>query len=280
METGLPSRTALGVAIRRAVHQLLDDPPIFRDPVAIPILGKHFRYDAEKQAHPFARAFRAFMASRSRLAEDQLSEAVHSGVTQYVLLGAGLDTYAYRNAWSQLHVFEVDFPATQQWKRALLRDAGIPEPANLTFVPLDFEHHTLREGLAGAGFDYNRPAFFAWLGVVPYLTLKAFRATLDLVAAMPAGSGIVFDYALSAEELSPRRQQVRAALAARVAAAGEPFQLFFRIAQLENELKSAGFGRIEQIDSDELNRRYFRDRADGFALPEEGIGQMAVAWVE
>jgi methyltransferase (TIGR00027 family) len=280
METGLPSRTALGVAIRRAVHQLLDRPPILNDPIAIPILGEHFLFEPERQAHPYARSFRAYMAARNRLAEDQLAKAVSHGVAQYVLLGAGLDTFAYRNPWSEIQVFEVDHPATQLWKRSLLRDAKIPEPAALTYVPLDFEHHTLREGLTEAGFDFTSPAFFAWLGVVPYLTLKAFRSTLDLAAAMPAASGIVFDYALSDEELSPRRRQHRADLAARVAAVGEPFQLFFRKAQLENELKSAGFAGIEQVDSDELNRRYFTDRSDGLALPEEGLGQMAVAWVE
>ncbi|HTJ29893.1 MAG TPA: SAM-dependent methyltransferase [Acidobacteriaceae bacterium] len=280
METGLPSRTALGVAIRRAVHQLLDQPPVLNDPIAIPILGERFHFEPEQQAHPYARAFRAFMAARSRLAEDQLARAAAKGVNQYVLLGAGLDTFAYRNPWPQLRVFEVDHPATQLWKRTLLHDAKIAEPANLSYAPLDFEHHTLHDGLTEAGFDFNRPAFFAWLGVVPYLTLKALRGALDLVAAMPAGSGIVFDYALSDEDLSPRRRQQRAALAARVAAVGEPFQLFFRLAQLENELKSAGFASIEQIDSHELNCRYFTGRSDGLALPEEGLGQMAVAWVE
>lgn len=280
METGQISRTALGVAIRRAVHQLLEDPTVLNDPIAIPILGRHFQLNREQQTHPYHRTFRAFITGRSRLAEDQLAAAVQSGVTQYVLLGAGLDTFAYRNPWANLHVFEMDFPATQLWKRSLLRDAKILEPATLTFVSLDFEHHTLRESLVEAGFDFTRPAFFAWLGVVPFLTLKAFRGTLDLVAAMPAGSGLVFDYGLSDEELSPRRQKVRAELAARVAAVGEPFQLYFRVAQLENELKSAGFGKIEQIDSDEMNRRYFADRADNFGLPEEGLGQMAVAWVE
>lgn len=280
METGVPSRTALGVAIRRAVHQLLDQPPVLDDPIAIPILGEHFLFEPDKQAHPYARSFRAYMAARNRLAEDQLAKALANGVTQYVLLGAGLDTFAYRNPWPKLHVFEVDHPATQLWKRSLLRDANISEPNALTYVPLNFEHHTLREGLMEAGFDFTRPAFFAWLGVVPYLTLKAFRGTLDLATAMPASSGIIFDYALSDEELSPRRRQHRSALAARVAAVGEPFQLFFRMVQLENELKSAGFASIEQVDSDEMNARYFTGRSDGLALPEEGLGQMAVAWVE
>jgi methyltransferase (TIGR00027 family) len=283
MQTGQASRTALGVARRRAVHQLLDRPPVLADPVAIPILGPEFEIDAvrndPRQRHPIARIFRAFMAVRSRYAEDNLAAAVAAGCTQYVILGAGLDTFAYRNPFPQIRVFEVDFPATQEWKRNLLHSAGIPEPANLTFVPLDFEHHTLQQGLAEAGFDAIRPAFFCWLGVVPYLTLRAFRTTIDLIASLPSGSGVTFDYALSAEDLSPARQRVRQALADRVAAVGEPFRLFFRSEQLENELKTAGFQRIEQIDSEETNARYFANRTDGLALPEEGLGKLATAWV-
>jgi methyltransferase (TIGR00027 family) len=283
MEPGRASRTALGVARRRATHQLLDRPPVLADPIAIPILGPEFDADAilndERQQHPIARAFRAFMAARSRYVEDNLAPAVAAGVTQYVILGAGLDTFAYRNPFPNIRVFEVDFPATQEWKRSLLQAAAISEPANLTFMPLDFEHRTLPEGLADGGFNANLPAFFCWLGVVPYLTLRAFRATIDFVAGLPAESGISFDYALSAEDLSSTRQKHHEALAARVAAAGEPFRLFFRSAQLENELKSAGFQRIEQLDSIDVNERYFANRTDGLVLPEEGLGKFASAWV-
>jgi methyltransferase (TIGR00027 family) len=284
MQTGHPSRTALGVAHRRAVHQLLDRPPILADPIAIPLLGPQFatRFaeDRERQQHPYARAFRAFMAVRSRYAEDNLAASVAAGVTQYVILGAGLDTFAYRNPHPVLRVFEVDFPATQAWKRELLHQAAIPEPSNLTYVPLDFEHRTLAEGLSEAGFDPHQPAFFCWLGVVPYLTLRAFRSTIDFIASLPPGSGVTFDYALSEEELSPARRRVRQLLVARVAAVGEPFQLFFRSEQLENELKSAGLQRIEQLDTLDVNSRYFANRTDGLALPEEGLGKLATAWVE
>src|SRR5271154_4961282 len=113
METGRPSRTALGVANRRAVHQLLEDPPILVDPIAVPILGPHFVLDQDKQSHPAARIFRTFMAVRSRYAEDNLEQAVGRGLTQYVVLGAGLDTFAYRNRFPHIRVYEVDFPATQ-----------------------------------------------------------------------------------------------------------------------------------------------------------------------
>src|ERR1017187_3525578 len=202
METGRASKTALRVAIRRAAHQIMEQPRILDDPIAVRLLGPGFARDMERASHRVARDFRAFMAARSRYAEDRLAEAVHEGVAQYVVLGAGLDTFAYRNPYPSLRVFEVDFPATQEWKRAMLAEADIALPAELTFVPLDFERHTLAEGLAEAGFDSSAPTFFGWLGVVPYLTLTAFRATLGAIAQLPAGTAVSFDYALAPETLS------------------------------------------------------------------------------
>jgi methyltransferase (TIGR00027 family) len=280
MESGRPSRTAFRVAMRRAAHQILDRPPVLDDPIAVPLLGADFAIDREREMHPVARAFRAFMAVRSRYVEDQLAAAVAEGVAQYVVLGAGLDTFALRNPYSALRVFEVDFPATQEWKRALLANAAIAPPSNLTFVPLDFEHQTLAGGLADAELDASAPAFFGWLGVVPYLTLDAFRSTLAAIAGLPKGTAVAFDYAVSPDTLSPLRRKVFDALAARVAAAGEPFKLFFTPPELNVQLRSAGFQRVEQVDSDELNGRYFRGRADGLELPSPGLGRMAIAWVD
>jgi len=265
--------------MRRAAHQVLDQPGVLADPVAVPLLGAHFALDRARESNPVVRAFRAFMAARSRYAEDRLWAAVGAGVEQYVVLGAGLDTFAYRNPFPNLRVFEVDFPATQEWKRSLLADASIHVPDNLTFVPLDFEHKTLREGLADAGFDGGKPAFFGWLGVVPYLSLDAVRATLRTIAQLPEGSGVTFDYALTPEHMSPTRRAAFDALAARVAAAGEPFQLFFSPEELEAELREAGFHAIEHMDSERMNGTYFRDRSDGLQLPPEGLGMMATAWV-
>jgi methyltransferase (TIGR00027 family) len=265
--------------MRRAAHQLLDRPCVLQDEIAVPLLGGHFALDRVREASPVARAFRSFMAARSRYAEDRLAEAVDEGVVQYVVLGAGLDTFAYRNPFAEVRVFEVDFPATQEWKRALLREAPIAIPQSLTFVPLDFEHHTLAEGLAAAGFDSQSAAFFSWLGVVPYLTRDAFRSTLGSIARLPAGTGVCFDYALSPKALSALRRKASEALAARVAAAGEPFRLFFMPDELERELLQAGFRRVEQCDSEKLNELYFRQRADGLQLPGEGLGLVATAWV-
>jgi methyltransferase (TIGR00027 family) len=211
--------------------------------------------------------------------EDRLAEAVAQGVRQYVVLGAGLDTFAYRNPFPSLRVFEVDFPATQAWKQTLLDEATIALPAGLAFVPLDFERQALAQELANAGFDARQPAFFGWLGVVPYLTLTAFRATLDAIAQLPAASAVSFDYQLAREALSPPGRIAFDALARRVAAAGEPLRLLFTPDRLAAELRRAGFERFEQWDYEQLNELYFKNRADGLKLSAVGLGMLATAWV-
>jgi methyltransferase (TIGR00027 family) len=278
METGTASRTAFRVALRRAIHQVLDKPPVLEDPIAIPLLGAQFAFDPRREMHPVARAFRAYMAARSRFAEDQLALAAARGIEQYALLGAGLDTFAYRNPFPQLRVFEVDFPPTQAWKRTLLAEAGIAPPATVRYVPLDFEHRSLAEGLEEGGLDFARPAFFGWLGVTPYLTLEAFRAALTAIARLAEGSGVVFDFALSPDTLRLRQRLAFHWLAARVARAGEPFRLFFTPETLELELRRAGFRGIELRSSEQLNALYFANRPDGLKLATPGLGMMATAW--
>jgi methyltransferase (TIGR00027 family) len=278
METGRASRTALRVAHRRAVHQVLDRPCILDDPLAIRLLGNEFAIDTHRESHSIARAFRAFMAARSRLAEDNLAAATKRGITQYVVLGAGLDTFAYRNPFAELRVFEVDFPATQEWKRALLEDTKIEIPQSVTYVPLDFEHKTLEAGLEEAGFDLHSPAFFGWLGVVPYLTPEAFRATISAIAKLPRPTAVTFDFAISPKLLGLRARIAFEMLSARVAAAGEPFKLFFDPEDLKAELSAAGFESVGVVGADELNARYFQGRTDGLALPSPGLGMIATAY--
>jgi len=243
------------------------------------LIGPGYENDLERAKHKVALDFRLWMVSRSRYAEDHLADAVARSVTQYVVLGAGLDTFAYRNPFAAVRVFEVDFPATQEWKREMLGAAAVPLPENLTFVPLDFEHKTLADGLRDAGFDAAAPAFFGWLGVVPYLTLDAFRSTLATIGKLPEGSGVSFDYVFPPHTLSLKRRLVFEALSSRVAAAGEPFKLFFTPEELERELSAAGFRRTEQVDSGGLNARYFEGRADGLKLSPSGLGMLATAWV-
>ncbi len=286
MQEGKFSRTAQRVAIRRAAHQLLDQPKVLDDPLALRIIGAEaaaaLRSDP-KEHHAFSRAFRAFMAARSRFAEDELTRAVESGVpqqrvAQYVILGAGLDTFAYRNPHPHLRVFEIDHPATQAWKREQLQEAGIPIPPSLTFVPVDFEHQTLANALAHSGLNTNAPTFFSWLGVTPYLTREACMTTLSVIAKMPPGSGVVFDFAIDPALLNAGQRQALDALSKRVAAAGEPFQLFFDPAKLQHELKTLGFHRTEFLQSTQINARYFQDRADGLCV-RGGLGHLMSAWV-
>ena len=281
MQEGIFSKTAQRVAIRRAAHQLLDQPRVLDDPLALRIIGSEAAEALRsnpKEHHAFSRAFRAFMAARSRYAEDELARAIALGVTQYVVLGAGLDTFAYRNPHPGLRVFEVDHPATQDWKREQLQAAGIAIPSSLTFVPIDFEQQTIADALKHSAFNPDAAAFFSWLGVTPYLTREACLTTLGLIATMPAGSGVVFDFALDPALLNAGQRQALAALSERVARYGEPFQLFFDPGKLQEELLDLGFHRTEFLQGKELNARYFKDRQDGL-LVRGSLGHLMAAWV-
>ena len=260
------SRTAIRVAARRAAHQILDRPPVFEDPLALAIVGAEAAAKAASEAS--SPSLRAFMAARSRFAEDELARAIERGVRQYVVLGAGLDTFAYRNPHAALglRVFEVDHPATQEWKRGRLRAAGIEIPAETVFVAVNFERQSLADALPSAGFRAGDPAFFSWLGVVPYLTEGAFLTTMSFIATLPPASGVVFDYAVARHALSPRERLALEALASRVAAAGEPFRLFFDPAALAAQVRQLGFRHLQDLDAAEINSRYFRDRADGLSI--------------
>jgi methyltransferase (TIGR00027 family) len=283
MDDNSPSRTALGAAMHRAAHQLLDHPLIFEDPYALRILGAdaetEIRAEAGGHADPRSRGLRAFIAARSRFSEDALAEAVADGVPQYVLLGAGLDTFAYRAAqtYPVLAVFEVDHPATQSWKRERLREAGIAVPNSLNFAPVNFECETLEDGLARASFDQDRPALFAWLGVVPYLTREAIMATLRFIAGLPRGSAVIFDYGEPPKAREAIQQETLAALMERVAAAGEPLRSFFMPDDIVRDVSALGFSEVEDFDAEKLNPRYFANRADDLKL--RGIGHLLMARV-
>ena len=281
MQSATPSRTALRVALRRAAHQLYDAQPlVLDDPIAVPILGdtyaEELRRTPTRPDRPFSVALRAFLVARSRYAEDALATAVAEGVTQYVLLGAGLDTFAHRNPYPQLRVFEVDHPATQLWKRDLLQTSSLPQPTNLIYAPVDFERQSLTDQLHTAGFDSATPTFFAWLGVVPYLTHQAFRATIRFVTAQPPGSGLVFDYGQPREVLPLAEQLAHDSLASRVLLAGESFQIFFTPKQVAAEL--AGFHNIEDIGSAEINARYFSNRTDDLKM-RGSAAHIVSAWL-
>jgi methyltransferase (TIGR00027 family) len=220
---------------------------------------------------PFSAALRAWMVVRARLAEDMLAEGVRTrGVKQALVLGAGLDTFAYRNPYEQVRVFEVDHPETQAWKREKLKAAGIAAPETMRFVPVDFERQSLRQQLLHAGFDPMLPTATTWLGVVPYLTPEAFGATARVLGRFAPGSTLVFDYSQPREVLPPVEQLMLDSLSARVAQAGEPFQLFFTPESLAEDLPRHELEVVDDFGGKRLTERYLVGRKDGLELRGRG----------
>ncbi|MFD9702550.1 class I SAM-dependent methyltransferase [Lentzea sp. NPDC059081] len=260
MDNGGPSRTALATAYARAYHQVVDRPQIFTDPLAARLLGRTAEdlvelgaagrlSDAVTNRHR-----RLFFASRARFAEDAVAAAVAGGVRQVVVLGAGLDTFAFRNPHRDVRVFEVDHPATQAWKRERLATAGISSPETVTFVPVDFETQALATELESAGFNRAEPAVFVWLGVVYYLTPDAARATLAYIAGQGGSVEVVFDYLRSAVTEEERVHE--RARAARLAGVGEPLFSYFSPDGIAAELLALGFTGVEDCSGPDLIAGY------------------------
>ena len=266
---GEPSRSALAVASLRAVHQLLDEPLVFPDPIALPLLGASagaaLRDDLFVLNDPMSRGLRGALVARSMFVEDELARCVAAGTRQYVVLGAGLDTFAYRNPYSNegLRVFEVDHPGTQRWKQQLLAEAGIGAPASVTFVPLDLERDDLGNALRQAGFRADQAACVSWMGVTMYLTADAVLRTLGTVAGYAAGSCLCFDYRVPATMLNPIEHVISEALEQKIAALGEPWLSTFDPMQLQRQLLELGFSSARSATPDDLNARYFARRKDG-----------------
>ena len=285
MQTRNPSRTAVNTAMWRAMHTLLDEKPkILADPFARGFAG-HASDEAlvaAHDAHPLAHMswFRALFALRNRYAEDELAEAIARGVGQYVILGAGLDSFAYRRPglMQTLRVFEVDHPASQAWKRARVAELGLEVPAGLHYAPIDFEREVLPEGLHRAGVDPGAPAFFSLLGVTQYLPLEAVKRTLHDVASFgTAGSTLVLEFIAPAASLTPEEGALVEAFAARAAGLGEPWLSCFTAGEMERVLREAGFGSVVHLGPEAAYDRYLRGRTDGLRLP--AYFQMAKATV-
>jgi methyltransferase (TIGR00027 family) len=220
---------------------------------------------------PVARVLRAFLAVRSRVAEDALAEAVAAGVRQYVVLGAGLDTFAYRNPYPGLRVFEVDHPTTQAWKRQRLLEARIAVPGGVTFVAVDLATESLPRALRTAGLCSEEPSFFSWLGVTPYLEPANVLETLAAIASFAKnGGGLVFDYNVPPVSLAPARRAAFEALADRVAAAGEPFRGFFEPGVLVATMHAMGFREVRDMGPEELNENFLSNRTDGLRVGSAG----------
>jgi methyltransferase (TIGR00027 family) len=258
MKPDEPSGTALMIARQRAAHQVLDHGSILYDPFAMKILREDEKDVLQfANKHPLAGIGRLFTAARSRIAEDALSRAVERAVRQIVILGAGLDTFALRNPHGalEIRIYEVDHPATQTWKRERIADAQIALPPWLIFVPVDFERDDLGEKLAAAGFQQNSPAFFTWLGVVPYLTEDAIGRTLDYMSSIQ-NSEMVFDYMEPPEAFSEELRQIEKARAEQLEKMGERSDSRFEPAGIAAILRTHGFCAIEDIDFQEIASRF------------------------
>ncbi|SEU02051.1 class I SAM-dependent methyltransferase [Nonomuraea wenchangensis] len=249
-----PSQTAMMAAAARAAHLVVDEPPhIFADRLAAPLLGERagelLGYHRLHGGHLILSGTRAQVTARSRHAEDRL---LGSGLTQYVSLGAGLDTFAYRQAGGGIRVFEVDHPATQEWKKRLLADAGISVPEFLTFVGVDFEREDLNSRLGAAGFAFDRPAFVSWLGVSMYLTAEAVSATLTAFAAFAPGSELVMEYALPPEARDALSEEMAGYALPAAAERGEPWLTFHTPESVTALLAGHGLRVVEHVRQPDL----------------------------
>lgn len=263
-----PSRTALLTAAARTLHRAGPPPHILDDVLAQPLAGADgralmARLRAELSPESWL-SFSRWVAVRARVPEDLVEQALAAGTRQYVILGAGLDTFAYRrrDLLARLRVIEVDHPASQTWKRRRLAELGLDLPANLVFAPVDFERQTLREGLEDAGFDFAAPAVFSWIGVTLYLTIEAIGATLGIIAACAPGSRIVLTYNQPRSVLQGLGLATETTLAAIVAALGEPMISLFTPDEIERLLRDHGFADIVHFGPAEAIAAYFPGRND------------------
>jgi methyltransferase (TIGR00027 family) len=271
MKPNEPSRTALIIARQRAAHQVLDHGSILYDPFAMKILREDEKDVLQfANQHPLASIGRLFTAARSRIAEDALSRAVERGIRQIVILGAGLDTFALRNHHgAQIRIYEVDHPATQAWKRERLAEAQIALPPWLILVPVDFERDDVGEKLVAAGFQQNSPAFFTWLGVVPYLTQDAIGRTLDYMSSIQ-NSEVVFDYMEPPEAFSEELRQLEKERTEQLKKMDERSVSRFEPAGIAAILRSHGFCVIEDISFQEIASR-FGPAVQGLAPGRAGV---------
>lgn len=266
-----PDSTAVRVALWRALHVEIDPPPhVLEDEVGLKLAAPDEGWRSRPDMSLFTRPFRASIVARARFIEDLVAEQADRGVGQYVILGAGLDTFAQRRPElaSRLLVFEVDRPGPQAWKRQRLIDLGFGIPSYLRLVPVDFEAgETWWERLAEAGFDANRPAVVASTGVSMYLTKDAIGTTLRQVAALVPGSMLAMSFMLPIELADPEVRPGIERAAAGARASGTPFISFFTPTEMLALARKAGFRDARHVSAAALAERYFARRTDGLRPP-------------
>jgi len=265
-----PDSTAVRVALWRALHVELDAPPhVLVDTVGLRLADPDPQWRSRGDMHPDGtRAFRASIVARARYLDDLVVERAAAGVVQYVILGAGLDSFAQRHSGGGVRIFEVDQPGTQDWKRRRLAEIGYPPGDNLSFVPVDFEGgESWPEALAANGFDAGDPAVVSSTGVSMYLTREATEATLREVAGLARGSVLVMTFMLPLDLVDPGERAMQESVEAAAAGSGTPFISHYSPEEMTQMCRAAGFSEVLHVGPDELTRRYFAGRADGLRPP-------------
>src|SRR5262245_810256 len=281
MFLGRPSRTMLRTATLRAAHQLLDNPPILHDPIAVGLVPRSSEQAvlATLDEHHDPVALRLHFALRSRFAEDRLAEAAALNVRQYVIVGAGLDTFPWRQPdyARNLKIFAVDHIASLAWTQVIFWEHGLPKPPNLTFVPADLEECRLGERLSEFGFDLDALSFCSVLGVTQYLSSQGVDALLAFASSLKAGSEIVFSFVPAEDDLQGADVQMAADAAERNAALGEPWKTRLRSRALVARLCELGFSDVFHLTPELAQQRYFSGRKDQSSTP--GVEQIICAIV-
>ena len=275
-----PSLTAQIAAAHRAYHLMQEQPALLEDSVALWLLGPPSR--AILKLAPLRwlffgcllarfRPIRVWVVVRSRYAEDCLERRIRDGCRQYLILGAGLDSWALRHESPGIRVFELDHPATQRWKEARIRSRLGKVPAHLALIPIDFERQTIADVLDRQDFDRESPAFVSWLGTIYYLTPEGIETTLASLARCCApGSRIVFDYFLPKSAMSPADRRMFEEIDRGGTRRGEPLRTLLDPEEVASLLRAAGFRVVEDLSAAEVRRRYLRGRSDGLDVPDFG----------
>jgi methyltransferase (TIGR00027 family) len=268
--TSAPDSTAVRTALWRALHVEVDAPPhILDDTIGLQLAAPDADWRQRGDMHPDGtRAFRASIVARARYLDDLVIDRAAADVGQYVILGAGLDSFAQRHRDVGLRIFEVDQPGTQQWKRRRLTEIGHPPGENLHFVPVDFEKgETFPEALRANGFDAHSPAVLSSTGVSMYLTREATETTLQQVAAFAAGSVLAMTFMLPVDLVDAAERPMQESVEAAAAKSGTPFISHYTPAEMIEICRAAGFSAAQHVSPDELTARYFTGRSDGLRPP-------------
>jgi methyltransferase (TIGR00027 family) len=278
--TSTPDSTAVRTALWRALHVELDaPPPVLDDTIGLQLADPDPDWRSRGDMHPDGtRAFRASIVARARYLDDLVIDRAAGGIGQYVILGAGLDSFAQRHPDVAVRIFEVDQPGTQDWKRRRLTEIGYPPGENLQFVPVDFERgEAFPDALRNNGFDAGRPAVLSSMGVSMYLTKEATETTLRQVAALAGGSVLAMTFMLPVDLVDAAERPMQESVEAAAAASGTPFISHYAPEEVVEMCRAAGFSAVQHVSPDDLTRRYFAGRTDGLRPPS--AEQLIVATV-